>query len=105
MEQALSMVQRDTWTADEVDLELDESPAVAADVAEVVAQALIEREGIYWPTCPIHRRRVRATLDQGGKPTWTCQRRGAPVHSMAVIGELGLDTTGARHEGTWWRTL
>src|SRR3954454_9340416 len=54
---------RGGWTSDAIDLEGDELAYVTADVAGQAAQGLIELEGVYWPTCPTHGVRARASVD------------------------------------------
>ena len=95
---------RGTWTGDGLDLDSDDLPKVLANVASEAARGLVERGGLYWPTCPAHGGRTRARAGEGRGAAWICERRGGSSHEVALIGHLA-ELAGSDNAGPFWRTL
>jgi hypothetical protein len=95
---------RGTWTEDGLLFGSDALVEVIVDVASEAARGLVQRDGLYWPTCPLHGGRTRATASLEQTAVWMCEQRDAPSHVLATIGKL--QELGAVGGSTpLWRTL
>jgi hypothetical protein len=84
-------------TDDVFDLGCDDAAMMTADVAEAAAQGLIEAEGLYWPTCPVHASRGKAALGEEHVAVWVCSKRGITPHALAPVGKLAELPAQLRH--------
>ena len=96
---------RGTWTSDSIEIGETDLAAAIVNVASHLTQGLIELEGIYWPTCPLHAVRAKASIDHRHRAIWNCDKRGVTPHQLAPIGELRELPTKIHKKGPLWRSL
>ncbi len=87
---------RGAWTEESIDIYATDLALAVVDVARHVAQGLIELEGIYLPTCPVHGIRAKAVLGDGHVAVWVCSKRGNTPHVLAPVGKLAELSAGLR---------
>jgi hypothetical protein len=87
---------RGTWTEESIDIHATDIPLAVVDIARHVTQGLIELEGIYLPTCPVHAIRAKAVLGDGHIAVWVCSKRGTTPHVLAPVGKLAELSAGLR---------
>jgi hypothetical protein len=76
-EPTVNIQWRGTWTSDGITVESDDLTYTSVEVAAQAAQGLIELEDVYWPTCPSHGVRARASVDQRGLAVCGVESRAA----------------------------
>jgi hypothetical protein len=103
-EPTVNVQWRGTWTSDGITLESDDLTYTSVEVAAQAAQGLVELEDVYWPTCPRHGVRARATVERRGRAVWWCKSGTAP-HVLSLIGDLDQAQRDGNHRGPLWRTL
>jgi hypothetical protein len=96
---------RGTWTSDSIEIGETDLNAAVVDVASHVTQGLVELEGIYWPTCPLHGVRAKPVIDHRRRAIWNCNKRGVTPHQVAPIGKLPELPKKTRNKGPLWRSL
>jgi len=104
-EPIINVQWRGTWTSDSIEISESNLDTAVVDVAAHVTQGLIELEGIYWPTCPLHGKRAKPAVDHRRQATWSCDKRGVTPHQLALIGKLHELPKKIRSKGPLWRSL
>jgi hypothetical protein len=100
----VNVASRGAWTEDGLYLASEELAEVIVNVAGEAARGLVQGDGLYWPTCPIHGGRARARASAEKTAVWMCEQRDGPSHVLVMIGQL-QELVSPGGSSPLWRTL